>query len=86
MVGQPDPPGRENQIDAEEGFVPTRAPRWVKVFGLVVLGLAVVFMVVQLATGGEHGPGRHGGGDEEVPEAVVRNQDHVPPVGVGHGG
>ena len=34
-------------------------PTWVKVF--VVLGaLLVVFVVVQMLTGGDHGPGRHG--------------------------
>ncbi len=35
-------------------------PRWVKVFGIVVLVL-VVLIVVMMATGvgGKHGPGRH---------------------------
>jgi len=35
-------------------------PRWVKVFGIVVLVL-VLFVVVMMATGvgGKHGPGRH---------------------------
>ena len=34
-------------------------PRWVKVTGIVVLGLLVVAIVAALALGGEHGPGRH---------------------------
>lgn len=35
-------------------------PRWVKVFGIVVLAL-ILAVVVVMATGvgGEHGPGRH---------------------------
>lgn len=38
----------------------TGMPTWVKVF--VVLGaLLAVFVIVQVITGGEHGPGRHGG-------------------------
>ena len=40
----------------------TRAPRWVKAFGTVVL-LVVVVLVVMLLLGGDgHGPGRHTGG------------------------
>lgn len=34
-------------------------PRWVKVFLLVALAVAVVGVVVLLLLGGEHGPGRH---------------------------
>ena len=34
-------------------------PRWVKVFGAIALVLAVLFVVLQLASGGKHGPGRH---------------------------
>lgn len=37
-----------------------RTPRWVKVFALVVAGLALAFLVVMLlGIGGPHGPGRH---------------------------
>ncbi len=35
-------------------------PRWVKVFGVVALILALLF-VVSLLVGGGHGPGRHKG-------------------------
>lgn len=35
-------------------------PRWVKVFGIVVLVLVLLFVVVQVTgVGGPHGPGRH---------------------------
>src|SRR5829696_4056833 len=37
----------------------TRAPRWVKVFVLVAVAIAVLGMVVMLLVGGGHGPGRH---------------------------
>jgi hypothetical protein len=51
----------------------TRMPRWVKVFGIVVLVLALL-VVVLMATGlgGEHGPRRHmpSGGDS----------GHTPPL------
>lgn len=34
-------------------------PRWVKVFGIVVIVLVVVFLGVILFGGGSHGPARH---------------------------
>lgn len=34
-------------------------PRWVKVTGIVALALVVLAVVVALALGGDHGPGRH---------------------------
>ena len=48
-------------------------PRWVKVLGLAALVVVVLFVVVQVLTGGEHGPGRHSPGGE-----------HRPPPGVPH--
>jgi hypothetical protein len=36
------------------------APRWAKVFGIVLLVLAVLFVILQLSgVAGRHGPGRH---------------------------
>ena len=35
-------------------------PRWVKVFGIIALIVALLF-VVMLLVGGDHGPGRHTG-------------------------
>jgi hypothetical protein len=34
-------------------------PRWVKVFVITALGLAILMVVVMLVSGGQHGPGRH---------------------------
>lgn len=36
-----------------------RMPRWVKVFGLALLVVLVSLLVLQLMTGGQHGPARH---------------------------
>jgi hypothetical protein len=38
---------------------PPRMPRWVKLSGLAGAGLLAVAVVVAVASGGEHGPGRH---------------------------
>jgi hypothetical protein len=37
----------------------TGVPRWVKVFVVVAVALAVLGVVVMLLVGGDHGPGRH---------------------------
>ena len=34
-------------------------PRWVKVFVITALGLALLMGVAMLLSGGQHGPGRH---------------------------
>ena len=34
-------------------------PRWVKVFVITALGLALLMVVAMLLFGGQHGPGRH---------------------------
>jgi hypothetical protein len=78
-----DPPAHP---DADDGAgtpvdrgTPTGTPRWVKVFGAIVLLVVVLFIVVVLIRGGEHGPGRHGGSNVDTP------QGHAgPPVGVTH--
>lgn len=36
-----------------------RTPRWVKVFGIVVIVLIVVFVVAQIISGGNHEPSQH---------------------------
>lgn len=40
-------------------FVPTGAPRWVKVSGIIAAVLVLLVLIVMLASGGRHGPGRH---------------------------
>lgn len=37
---------------------PPSTPRWVKIFGIVVIVL-IVLVVIGLLIGGNHGPGRH---------------------------
>ncbi len=34
-------------------------PRWVKVFGIIGIVLVLLFGIIKLAGGGNHGPGRH---------------------------
>jgi hypothetical protein len=34
-------------------------PRWLKLSAIAVLGLTIVVVVLQLVTGGQHGPGIH---------------------------
>jgi hypothetical protein len=52
-----------NEVD---GPRTTGMPRWVKVFAIVVLGLVLLFVVANLTgIGGNHGPGRHGDGDDQ---------------------
>ena len=43
-------------------------PRWVKVFGIVILAVVVLIVVMIVSgRGGGHGPGRHTGGASQVP-------------------
>ena len=63
----------------------TGTPRWVKVFGIIALGLVVLFFILRLAgVGGGHGPGRHAAspdaaGGRTPPSGVT--EDHAPPEG-----
>jgi hypothetical protein len=38
---------------------PPTTPPWVKVFGIIIVILIVLFMGLQFLGGGRHGPGRH---------------------------
>lgn len=49
-----DPPRTPSRDAARPGM-----PRWVKVFGLILVALLLVFLAAQLL-GVEHGPGMHG--------------------------
>ncbi|MDP9363690.1 MAG: hypothetical protein M3Q10_05600 [Chloroflexota bacterium] len=60
-------------------------PRWVKGFGIIALVLVLLFVVLQFAGGGGHGPGRHrpsGVAGGHAPPSVV-TEDHAPSGGVG---
>ena len=59
------PPYPDTGVEPDRGST-TGTPRWVKVFGIIALVAVVLFLVVMLIGGGEHGPGRHmsaGGSD-----------------------
>lgn len=53
-------------------------PRWVKVFGIIVM-IVVVLFVAMMFIGGEHGPGRHttsgDAGGQAPPSSVL--EDHA---------
>ena len=62
---------------------PAHMPRWVKVTGIVIGALVLVFVVLNVAgIGPEHGPGRHTTPEDGAPPAGVT--DHAPGHGV-HG-
>lgn len=61
---------RPRDDDVDRGAAPG-APRWVKVFGIIVLVVVLLFAILLLA-GGDHGPGRH------APSGDRRG--HTPPV------
>lgn len=54
------------RADELHGGSPPRAPRWVKIAGILtaVLALAVLLLVLLGGGPGKHGPGRHGAGGE----------------------
>lgn len=58
------PPLREPRDRAPEADTAPPMPRWVKGFGLAVVGLVVLVALLHLTgvIGGGHGPGRHGSG------------------------
>jgi hypothetical protein len=56
-------PGNGTGVGSDRGST-TSTPRWVKVFG-IILGVLVLLFVIMTLFGdhlGGHGPGRHGGG------------------------
>ncbi len=61
---------------------PPSTPRWVKVFGIIVAVLVLLFVVMMVAgVGGEHGPNRHApSGDAGTPPTNVP-EGHTPSTG-----
>ncbi len=57
-------------------------PRWVKVFGIVVI-VVVLLVVARMFVGGEHGPGRHTPSGDAGGQALISSviEDHAPPEG-----
>jgi hypothetical protein len=58
-------------------------PRWVKVFGIIVIVVVLLVAAVMYISGGEHGPGRHAqagdAGGQVAPSSVM--EAHEPPEG-----
>ena len=55
-------------------------PRWVKVFGIIVIIVVLLVVAVMFIGGGEHGPGRHtpsGDAGGQVPPSSVM-EAHAP--------
>ena len=53
----PDPStSRDSETDIGS---PPRVPQWVKVFAMIVVAAILVLAILQLITGGQHGPGLH---------------------------
>ena len=77
-----DPPAPAETVEEPEGapdLASAQTPRWVKIFGAIALVVIVLFVVVLLIRGGEHGPGRHGGSNTDTAGAHTG-----PPAGVTH--
>ena len=58
-------------------------PRWVKVFGIIVIVVVLLVVARMFIGGGEHGPGRHTPSDDaggQVPPSSVM-EDHASPEG-----
>lgn len=80
----PNPGSDDTGVRPESGTTPGM-PRWVKVSGIVIIGLALLAAIVLLTGlgGGDHGPGRHSGGGEAPPAGV---SDVQTPSGGGEDG
>ena len=60
MADPPPFPDSPEDTDDEPGRgSATSTPRWVKVFGTVILVLVLLFVIVMFTGVGGHGPGRH---------------------------
>jgi hypothetical protein len=72
--------GPDRPDSAPKTPVPERpgVPRWVKVFGLIALAIAVILAVLMLL-GVEHGPGLHSRA-ESVPAIPAQTSVHTTPV------
>ncbi len=73
--------GEETQMADPPPYPGT--PRWVKVFGIIVI-VVVLLVVAMMFIGGEHGPGRHapsGDAGGQVPPSSSVLEDRAPPEG-----
>jgi hypothetical protein len=87
MTNRPPYPdiGEDTEAAGPGPELTTPRPRWVKVFGIIVLVVAVLFVGLKVTgLGGNHGPGRHGGGGGTPPSSISQDGGHTPPPGMGH--
>ena len=79
MADPPRHPEVGDDTGADADPESTGAPRWVKVSGIVVLALVILFVIVMVTGGGGHGPGRHalsdGGPGGQTPPSSVTQHD-----------
>ena len=59
MAHPPPYPDTGDDSDAGSDREYPGMPRWVKVAGIITVGLVLLVVVVLLIGGGNHGPGRH---------------------------
>jgi hypothetical protein len=60
MAGTPQESDNDTENSAESDHGPAGAPRWVKIFGIIALIVALLVAIMLLTgIGGDHGPGRH---------------------------
>jgi hypothetical protein len=58
-------------------------PRWVTVFGIVVMVVVVLAVAMMFISGGEHGPGRHTPSGDSGSHVQLSSviEGHAPPEG-----
>jgi hypothetical protein len=71
MADLPQRPNHEGDAGLTEDRPPAM-PRWVKISGIAITVLVLLVVIMMLASGGTHGPGRH------LPSS--RTGDHIPLV------
>jgi hypothetical protein len=78
----------DNHARGEEKHTANRpsypgTPRWVKVFGIIVIFVVLLVVAMMFIGGGEHGPARHtpsGDAGDQVPSSSGV-EAHAPPEG-----
>jgi hypothetical protein len=65
--------------DRESTTIYPGTPRWVKVFGIVLILLVLLVVIMMFAGAGGHGPGRHmpsGGAGDYIPPSSAMEITH----------
>jgi hypothetical protein len=87
MADSPDPPHYpDTGNDTARRPSPTsRAPRWVKVCGVIALVVIVLVLILAIFGGGRHGPARHTSSTDLEGQRPISSvvEGHTPPRGGG---